>query len=271
MLDLLVRGGRVLDGTGAPAHLADVAVASGRIVEVGRLTGARAAIEIDATGRYVTPGFIDAHVHADAAVLDPAMQEAALRQGVTTVVLGQDGLSFAPAGPATLDFVTRYFAAVNGAHPGLAPGRVSVAELLATYDRTTALNTAYLVPHGTVRHSVLGGARRAPTADELAAMLRLVEQGPGRGRRRVVHRAGVPARSVRLGGRAGRAVRAGGGPRAAVRHPHARVRRRRRGRDDRGLCRRPAQWRRSARLAPPRARRQPRRHGGQRPRPAGWT
>src|SRR5205814_2422364 len=131
--------------------------------------------EIDATGRCVAPGFVDTHVHADAAVLDPAVQLALLRQGVTTVVLGQDGLSYAPASPSTVDFVRRYFAAVNGTHPGFPAG--SVAELLATYDRATAVNTAYLVPHGTVRYEVLGPAPRAAGPDELAAMRTLVEAG----------------------------------------------------------------------------------------------
>jgi N-acyl-D-amino-acid deacylase len=134
-------------------------------------------VEIDAVGRRLLPGLVDAHVHGDAAVLEPAVQLAMLRQGVTTVVLGQDGLSYAPATAATLAYVTRYFAAVNGVHPGLGDGPVGVAQLLATYDRRTAVNTAYLVPHGTVRHSVLGGARRPPTGTELASMVELVERG----------------------------------------------------------------------------------------------
>lgn len=180
MVDVLLRGGWVIDGTGAPAFRADVAVEGERIAAVGRLAsaGAGAATEIDATGRYVIPGLIDAHAHGDAAVLDPDVQLAALRQGVTTFVLGQDGLSYAPATAESLRYVTRYFAAVNGTHPGLDLDRpTTVAGLLATYDRTTALNTAYLVPHGTVRHSVLGASKAAPTAAELAAMVRLVEQG----------------------------------------------------------------------------------------------
>ncbi|HEU4426885.1 MAG TPA: amidohydrolase family protein [Pilimelia sp.] len=181
MFDLVVGGGWLLDGTGAPAYRADVAVAGGRIAAVGRLDQAVAAARIDATGRYVAPGFVDAHVHGDAAVLDPAVQLAALRQGVTTFLLGQDGLSYAPATPAARAYVTRYFEAVNGPHPALPDGPVGVADLLATYDRTTALNTAYLVPHGTVRYCVLGGAGRPSTAEERAAMVRLVEQGLDQG------------------------------------------------------------------------------------------
>ncbi|MFG1853970.1 amidohydrolase family protein [Actinomadura geliboluensis] len=181
MYDLLVRGGTVLDGTGSARRRADVAVTAGRIAEVGLLDGARAAEEIDATGRYVMPGFIDTHVHGDAAVFDPDVQHAALRQGVTTFVLGQDGVSYAPASAATLRYVSRYFAPVNGVHPGLGDGPVSVAELLAGYDRRTPLNTVYLLPHGTIRHSVMGTARRAPEAGELAAMRAHVERGLAEG------------------------------------------------------------------------------------------
>jgi N-acyl-D-amino-acid deacylase len=181
VFDVVIRGGMVADGTGAPSFRADVGLAGGRITAIGPLHGAPAGTVIDATGRYVFPGFIDAHVHADAAVFDPVVQLAALRQGVTTLLLGQDGLSFAPAGPATVDFVTRYFAPVNGAHPDLGGQGVSVADLLATYDRSVPLNTAYLIPHGTIRHEVMGPARRAASDDELAAMRVMVERGLGDG------------------------------------------------------------------------------------------
>jgi N-acyl-D-amino-acid deacylase len=181
MYELLVRGGTVLDGTGAPGRRADVAVAGERIAEVGVLDGARAATEIDATGRYVMPGFIDAHAHGDAAVFDPEVQLAALRQGVTTLVLGQDGLSYAPARAEALRYVTRYFAPVNGTHPKLDGGPVSVAELLAGYDRATPLNTVYLLPHGTIRYDTMGTARRPPEPGELAAMLGQVERGLSEG------------------------------------------------------------------------------------------
>ena len=182
MFDVVIRGGMVLDGTAAPAFRADVGLSDGRVAAVGSLAGAQGATEIDAAGRYVLPGFIDAHVHADAAVFDQDMQQAALRQGVTTVLLGQDGLSFAPASPATFDYVTRYFAPVNGPHPALdGTGPVSVADLLAGYDRRVPLNTAYLLPHGTIRYEVMGAARRAPADDELARMRALVERGLGEG------------------------------------------------------------------------------------------
>lgn len=181
MIEVLIRGGWVVDGTGAPPFRADVAVSGGRITEVGALSGASAQSQIDATGRYVLPGFIDAHVHGEAAVFDADVQLAALRQGVTTFVLGQDGVSFAPANAATLAYVSRYFAPINGRHPGLGEGPLSVADLLATYHRRVPLNTAYLLPHGTIRHNVLGPARRRADDGELAAMRDQVERGLSEG------------------------------------------------------------------------------------------
>lgn len=181
MVEILIRGGWVVDGTVAPPFRGDVAVSGGRITDVGALPGASAEAEIDATGRFVLPGFIDTHVHGDAAVFNADVQLAALRQGVTTFVLGQDGVSFAPADAATLAYVSRYFAPVNGRHPGLNEGPLSVAELLATYDRRVPLNTVYLLPHGTIRHNVLGPARRRVDDGELAAMRDQVERGLSEG------------------------------------------------------------------------------------------
>jgi N-acyl-D-amino-acid deacylase len=175
VFDVMVTGGRIVDGSGVRA--ADIAVSAGRIEAIGDLGGIRdkdsadAAQTVDAAGRLVLPGLIDTHSHADAAILDPAVQRALLRQGVTSVVLGQDGLSYAPSDAAALAFVTRYFAAINGAHPGLDPGGASVAELRATWHRRTALNTAYLVPHGTLRFPGLS------PDDMVAAVERAIEDG----------------------------------------------------------------------------------------------
>ncbi|MGP3918437.1 N-acyl-D-amino-acid deacylase family protein [Nonomuraea sp. 10N515B] len=200
--DVVISGGRVLDGTGAPPYRADVAIDGDRIAAVGRLDGAQAQTVIDAAGRFVAPGFVDCHAHGDAAVFDPAVQQAALRQGVTTFVLGQDGLSFAPGSAETVAYASRYFAAVNGppakgSHSGehVPPfegsrsgehvpsfeGSLSVGELLASYDRAVPLNTAYLLPHGTIRYDVMGPSPDPATPDDLAKMLRRVERGLSEG------------------------------------------------------------------------------------------
>ncbi|WP_103956302.1 N-acyl-D-amino-acid deacylase family protein [Nonomuraea solani] len=177
--DVVISGGRVLDGTGAPPYRADVAISGDRVAAVGRLDGAVAERVIDATGRLVAPGFVDCHAHGDAAVFDPGVQRAALRQGVTTFVLGQDGLSYAPGSAATVAYAARYFAAVNGPLPQEGP--LTVGELLDGYDRAVAVNTAYLLPHGTIRYDVMGPSSGPASRDDLAAMLRHVERGLSEG------------------------------------------------------------------------------------------
>lgn len=173
--DVLLHGGRVVDGTAAPPFRADVAVAGDTVAAVGRLDGVDAAERLDVTGRFVLPGFVDTHLHADASADSDRVQEAALRQGVTTLILGQDGLSFAPASPATIEAVSRYFGPVNGACPADLAEGCSVADLLAHYDRRTALNVGYLAPAGTIRAEVMGFQPQLADQDERRAMRALVE------------------------------------------------------------------------------------------------
>ncbi|WP_066372824.1 N-acyl-D-amino-acid deacylase family protein [Herbidospora mongoliensis] len=170
--DVVIANGRVVDGTGAPPFRADVGISGNTITAIGRLPHENA---VDATGRYILPGMIDCHSHGDALVHDGGFQLANLRQGVTTVVLGQDGLSFAPTTTrAAFDYATRYFAAINGAFP--APGPLSVAEIRASHDRA-ALNSIFLLPHGTIRYDVLGPAPKASDADDVHRMRSIVEKG----------------------------------------------------------------------------------------------
>ena len=147
------------------------------IAEVGRLDGAEAPRVLDATGRYVVPGFIDAHVHGDLMLLADPIHLPALRQGVTTYIIGQDGSAFAPASPETLAYMRRYTAGFNGNPPGLSYDWRTVDEYLARFDRSTAINVAYLIPNGNVRMEVMGLDPRPATDDELAAMQRLVREG----------------------------------------------------------------------------------------------
>lgn len=174
--DLVLRGGHIVAGTGDGVRRGDVAVTGNRVAAVGPIPrDVSAGQEIDLTGHYVAPGLVDAHVHADGTVFDPDVQLALLRQGVTTVLIGQDGISYAPSGPSTLAYVEDYFAAVNARHPRVSPAGCSVAELLATYDRHLPLNVGYLAPHGTIRHHVMGLADTPPTQDELQAMVELLK------------------------------------------------------------------------------------------------
>ena len=177
MFDLIIKGGWVIDGSGGPPFRADVALLESMIAEVGRLDGAEAPRVLDAAGRYVVPGFIDAHVHGDLMLLADPIHLPALRQGVTTYIIGQDGSAFAPASPETLAYMRRYTAGFNGNPPGLSYDWRTVDEYLSRFDRSTAINVAYLIPNGNVRMEVMGLDPRPATDDELAAMQRLVREG----------------------------------------------------------------------------------------------
>ncbi|MBX6312748.1 MAG: D-aminoacylase [Isosphaeraceae bacterium] len=177
MFDVLIRGGWVIDGTGGPPFRADVGVLDQVVADVGRLEAAVAERVIDATSLYVVPGFIDAHVHGDLMLLADPIHLPALRQGVTTYILGQDGSAFAPASPATMDYMRRYTAGFNGNPESVRSDWRTVEEYLARFDRASALNVAYLIPNGNLRLEVIGHDSRAATDDDLKAMKRLVREG----------------------------------------------------------------------------------------------
>ncbi|MDR3632284.1 MAG: D-aminoacylase [Isosphaeraceae bacterium] len=174
--DLILKNGWVIDGSGGPPYRADVGLTGEKIGAVARLDGAVAAEVLDVEGRFVVPGFIDAHVHGDAMLLADPIHLPALRQGVTTYILGQDGSAFAPASPATMDYMRRYTAGFNG-NPSIDYAWRTVGEYLDTFNNRTALNVAYLIPNGNVRIEVMGLAERAATGDEIKRMQSLVREG----------------------------------------------------------------------------------------------
>jgi N-acyl-D-aspartate/D-glutamate deacylase len=172
--DLVVRGGTVVDGTGAPARPADVGVLGDRILAVGDLGAlgpGQAALELDATGRIVSPGFIDIHGHSDASVLVDGALASHLRQGFTTQLSGNCGLTLAPLDPGSLE----HLAGELEAH-ALAPRWRSFPEYLDVVDAVQlGPNVAFLAGHGTIRGSVVGPDGREATPEELARMVAEVE------------------------------------------------------------------------------------------------
>ncbi|PFG42563.1 N-acyl-D-amino-acid deacylase [Isoptericola jiangsuensis] len=171
----VVRGAVLPLPDGGLSEPRDLHLAGGRVSAVVP-AGARpvAGRVLDAGGRIAMPGFVDSHVHAGGAVFDPAVQLALLRQGVTSIVTGADGVGYAPSDRASLLWASGYFAGIDGDHPRFSGG--TVAELLATYDRATPVNVGVLVPHGTVRHLVLGTAQRRASTAEAEKMAAIAEQ-----------------------------------------------------------------------------------------------
>ncbi|MCQ9165448.1 amidohydrolase family protein [Arthrobacter sp. STN4] len=170
MMRLVMRGGTVVNNDGL--RKADVAIEGNTITGVGAIPARPDDRTIDCRGRFVLPGFIDTHSHADGRAEDEDVQRALLRQGVTTVITGQDGVSYAPGNGK---YASSYFAAINGTHLHYAGG--GVAAYLAAVGGRSRLNFAYLVPAGTIRQEVCGRSSAAADASQLARMESLVEQG----------------------------------------------------------------------------------------------
>ena len=174
--DVLIRNGRVLDGTGNPWFYADVGIRGERIAAMGPLPNATAEREIEATGHFVCPGFIDLHTHSDLMLLTHPTAEAKTMQGVTTEVIGHDGLSYAPVNDESQAFFRRICSSING-DPDLDFNWRSVGEFLARFDHQTSPNVAFLLPHGPVRMTGMGSSDRRPTESEVKKMLALVDAG----------------------------------------------------------------------------------------------
>lgn len=157
--DLLLTGGTVVDGTGAPAFVADVAIVGDRIAGIGAFSPADAKRVLDVRGLHVAPGFVDIHTHSDRSILRHPGAESRVRQGVTTEITGNCGSSAAPGSGKEWPDVRSYAEAWKAARP--------------------ALNHALLVGHGTLRSAVLGDGDRHATAaelDEMRTRLRLALQ-----------------------------------------------------------------------------------------------
>jgi len=178
--DLLIRGGVVVDGTGAPARRADVAVADGRVAEVGDVDGDAAHV-IDAGGLTVTPGFIDIHTHYDAQLHFEPTASPSSWHGVTTVLTGNCGFTFAPAKPDDVGWLLQMLSRVEGmSADALVEGVTfrggSFADFLDGLDGRVGVNVAANVGHCALRRWVMGdeASERAATPEEIDAMCGLL-------------------------------------------------------------------------------------------------
>ena len=184
MLDLVLEGGTVVDGSGGPGFRADVGVAGERIAAVG--TGLSGAVTVDCSGHVVCPGFIDTHSHSDVKVLADPILPMKVRQGITLEVLGQDGISVAPVRPAEREGWKQKLSGLLGDF-GVAWDWSSVAEYLRRVALARpAQDVAYLAPHGAIRQWVMGGGDRRASEGEAAAMQELLRRSLAEARRPLV-------------------------------------------------------------------------------------
>jgi N-acyl-D-amino-acid deacylase len=208
MYDRIIKGGTIVDGTGVRPFVADVAILDGRIAEIGTIT-APARDTIDATGLLVTPGWVDVHSHYDGQVTWDSQLAPSFWHGVTTVLMGNCGVGFAPCRPDRRDFLIGLMEGVEDI-PGTALAEgikwewESFPQYLDALDRKSwALDVAAQMPHGALRAYVMGdraGRKEPATAADIAEMVRLTAEAQDAGSfgfstsRTVFHKAldGVP-------------------------------------------------------------------------------
>jgi N-acyl-D-aspartate/D-glutamate deacylase len=182
MLDYLIRGGTVVDGTGAPARTADVGIRDGRVVAIGEIDE-EATTTFDATGLVVTPGFVDPHTHYDGQLFwDPAASPSNVH-GVTTVLGGNCGFTLAPIKDADADYIRRMMQKVEGMplealETGVPWTWETFGEYLDALEGRIGVNAGFLVGHCAVRRYVMGAdsVGGKPTDDQLADMVRVLHE-----------------------------------------------------------------------------------------------
>lgn len=156
MLDLVIKNVKIYDGKETDPFVADLGIGKERIVEIGTVAEDCARDCIDASGLCAMPGFIDTHCHSDMTLLYDRQHANGIQQGITTEILGQDGLSYAPLSKDNLEMYAKYLRGLNGWFEDIPLNFSSVSEYLNRFERKSAPNVAYQVPHGTVRLEAMG-------------------------------------------------------------------------------------------------------------------
>ena len=177
MFDLLIRGGRIVDGTGAQGFHADIGISCGRIERIAPRLDVPAVKTIDASGLTVTPGFLDVHSHNDSIVEEFPALTASSEQGITTQIAGMCGESVFPLSEAHLEDGLRIVRSLkSGALPSPAENRFCFGGYLSHIDRPLGTNMGFLVGHGTLRAAVMGFADRKPSPEEAERMRCLLRE-----------------------------------------------------------------------------------------------
>ncbi len=178
MLNLLITGGRVLDGSGAEGFYASIGVDGDRVRLIrGDLSAIKATRVIDATGLIVCPGFVDVHAHSGLVLMSEPQHEAKVRQGVTTEVIGVDGNSYAPfTSPEDLAQFIELNSGLDG-RPVSHARWATVAEYLSMFDRKAAVNIAYVIGNSPLRIDTVGWSDRVASTQDVNNMRALLREG----------------------------------------------------------------------------------------------
>lgn len=173
----IFKNATVIDGTGASAYQADVVVNEGKIIKIGQFDAKTNDQIIDATGKIVCPGFIDTHTHSDlSALLNPALS-AKIRQGITTELLGQDGVALAPLPEQYISAWRKNIAGLDGDSDSIDWHFKNTEGYLGMLEaRGSATNLAYLVPHGNIRMEAMGLEGNPSTREDVAKMCEILER-----------------------------------------------------------------------------------------------
>ena len=177
--DLLVKNGRIVDGSGMPSYMGDVGVRNGKVVEIGKLSGAATKV-VDVEGLVVSPGFVDNHCHYDAQVTWDPLCRFSINHGATTVIIGNCSLGLAPVRPGTQERLAEYLSYVEAIPMDVLRtvdfSWETMGQYMDTLDKKLGINVGTLIGHSAVRHYVMGDEcqGREANADELQQMRRVV-------------------------------------------------------------------------------------------------
>lgn len=181
MFDLLIKGGTIIDGTGNVGFKGDVAIEGDKVkILRGDTSSVKANKVIDASGYIVAPGIIDVHTHSDLVALVEPLNEPKIRQGITTEMIGLDGIGYTPLSKKNLEAMLCFFCGING-YPELNYSWKSVTEYLERFHHKVAGNMVYLLPNGGLRAETVGWEMRPATKTEIKKMQALIRQGMAEG------------------------------------------------------------------------------------------
>jgi len=175
--DIIILNGLIIDGCGNPWFKADIGIKNGKILKIGNLKFSKAEKIINAKGLIVCPGFIDAHSHSDISILFNPILESSIKQGITTLIVGNCGMSLAPVNPSTKDLLLKDLSPFIPSNVELKIEWESFKEYLEKEEKMSfSSNIVHLVGHGTIRIAIMGFENREPSIEELEKMKELVAE-----------------------------------------------------------------------------------------------